>query len=120
MNITIKDVVGAQGTVDEAAVRAEYETITQTLIKERLTITTMESCTSGQVASLITDTEGSSAVLHGAYVTYQNEATWIPTTLTACLARCTLRCQPRRGSRGFTAPFRCSRPAMPTSSTWQT
>ncbi len=74
MNITIKDVVGAQGTVDEAAVRAEYETITQTLIKARLTITTMESCTSGQVASLITDTEGSSAVLHGAYVTYQNEA----------------------------------------------
>ena len=34
----------------------------------------MESCTSGLIASLITDTEGSSAVLKGAFVTYSNEA----------------------------------------------
>lgn len=34
----------------------------------------MESATSGQIASLITDTEGSSAVLKGAFVTYCNEA----------------------------------------------
>ena len=34
----------------------------------------MESCTSGQIASLITDTEGSSAILKGAFVTYANEA----------------------------------------------
>ena len=34
----------------------------------------MESATSGQIASLITDTEGSSAVLKGAFVTYSNEA----------------------------------------------
>ncbi|MCD8069190.1 MAG: CinA family protein [Lachnospiraceae bacterium] len=33
----------------------------------------MESATSGQIASLITDTEGSSAVLKGAYITYSNE-----------------------------------------------
>ena len=39
-----------------------------------MTITTMESATSGQIASLITDTEGSSAVLKGAFVTYCNEA----------------------------------------------
>lgn len=32
------------------------------------------SATSGQIASLITDTEGSSAVLKGAFVTYCNEA----------------------------------------------
>ena len=39
-----------------------------------MTITTMESCTSGQLASLITDTDGASAVLKGAFVTYCNEA----------------------------------------------
>lgn len=60
--------------VDEAAVRATYEGITRSLIAQGMTITTMESCTAGQVASLITDTEGSSAVLKGAFVTYSNEA----------------------------------------------
>ena len=39
-----------------------------------MTITTMESATSGQIASLITDTEGSSAILKGAFITYCNEA----------------------------------------------
>lgn len=34
----------------------------------------MESATSGQISSLITDTEGSSAVIKGAFVTYCNEA----------------------------------------------
>ena len=33
----------------------------------------MESCTAGQIASLITDTEGSSAIFKGSYVTYCNE-----------------------------------------------
>jgi nicotinamide mononucleotide (NMN) deamidase PncC len=44
------------------------------LIKKHLTVSTMESATSGQIASLITDTEGSSAVLKGAFITYCNEA----------------------------------------------
>lgn len=39
-----------------------------------ITISTMESITSGLVASLITDTEGSSAVLKEAFITYSNEA----------------------------------------------
>lgn len=59
---------------DELEIREMYERITRTLIKKGLTITTMESATSGQIASLITDTEGSSAVLKGAFVTYCNEA----------------------------------------------
>ena len=59
---------------DETAVRRKYEKLTLRLIARGLTITTMESCTSGQVASLITDTEGSSAILKGAFVTYSNEA----------------------------------------------
>ena len=65
---------GADGPVSEAAVREKYTELTLGLIRRGLTITTMESCTSGQVASLITDTEGSSAVLKGAFVTYSNEA----------------------------------------------
>lgn len=61
-------------SVDEASVRMKYRALTQRLIALGLQITTMESCTSGQIASLITDTEGSSAVLRGAFVTYSNEA----------------------------------------------
>ena len=51
-----------------------YNKLTKALIEKKLTITTMESCTSGQIASLITDTEGSSAILKGAFITYSNEA----------------------------------------------
>lgn len=43
------------------------------LIEKKLTISTMESCTSGLVASMITDTEGSSAVFKGGIITYTNE-----------------------------------------------
>ena len=59
---------------DEKEIRADYRRLTKLLIEKNLTITTMESATSGQIASLITDTEGSSAVLKGAFVTYCNEA----------------------------------------------
>ena len=59
---------------DEQEIRAAYRRLTQTLIEKKLMITTMESATSGQIASLITDTEGSSAVMKGAFVTYSNEA----------------------------------------------
>ena len=58
----------------EKNVRVKFRHITKTLIEKKLTITTMESCTSGLVASLLTDTEGSSAVMKGAFVTYSNEA----------------------------------------------
>ena len=58
----------------EASIRSDYERLTKTLIAKGLTLTTMESCTSGQIVSLVSDTEGSSAVVKGAYVTYSNEA----------------------------------------------
>ena len=58
----------------EQFVRNGYRQLTQLLIKKKMTITTMESATSGQIASLITDTEGASAVMKGAFVTYCNEA----------------------------------------------
>ena len=52
----------------------KYEKLTETLIKRGVSVTTMESCTGGVVAALITDTEGASAILKGAYITYSNEA----------------------------------------------
>ena len=55
-------------------VRQAYKKLTRLLIERKLTITTMESATSGQIASLITDTEGASAVLEGSYIAYSNEA----------------------------------------------
>ncbi|MCR5127454.1 MAG: CinA family protein [Lachnospiraceae bacterium] len=61
-------------TSDENEIRKNYRALTELLIAKKMTITTMESATSGQIASLITDTEGSSAVLKGAFVTYCNEA----------------------------------------------
>lgn len=63
----------SEGNIENKA-RMNYRNLTQLLISRNLTITTMESATSGQIASLITDTEGSSAVLKGAFVTYCNEA----------------------------------------------
>ena len=55
-------------------VREKYRELTLSLIDSGTTITTMESCTSGLVASLITDTEGASAIFKGSSVTYSNEA----------------------------------------------
>ena len=59
---------------DEKKTREKYRKLTKLLIEKKLTITTMESATSGQIASLITDTEGASAIFKGAFVTYCNEA----------------------------------------------
>lgn len=55
-------------------VSEKYALITQRLIRSGRSITTMESCTAGIIASLLTDTEGASAVMKGAFVTYSNEA----------------------------------------------
>lgn len=57
----------------EDEVRNSFSAITKKLIEKNLTITTMESCTGGFIASLITDTEGASSVIKGAFVTYSNE-----------------------------------------------
>ncbi len=55
-------------------VNEKFETITKLLISKKTTITTMESCTCGLIASLLTDTEGASAIMKGADITYSNEA----------------------------------------------
>lgn len=48
--------------------------LTKLLIDTNTQISTMESCTSGLVASNITDYDGSSAILKGSDITYSNEA----------------------------------------------
>ncbi len=70
----VHEVRGAEGTIDETRVHRQYAQLTHLLIERGVRITTMESCTSGLIASLITDAEGSSAVFEGAFVTYSNEA----------------------------------------------
>ncbi len=74
--------VGEQDTLLRCS--AVYEKLTNLLIEKKLSIATMESCTSGMIASLITDTEGASAVMRGSLVTYCNEAkvtSGIPATI---------------------------------------
>lgn len=58
----------------EEAVRCRYQAVTRKLIGKKRSVSTMESCTAGLIASLLTDTEGASAVFLGGYVTYNNEA----------------------------------------------
>ena len=60
--------------LNEREIRRKYESLTRLLIARQMTITTMESATAGQLVSLITDTEGASAICKGALVTYSNEA----------------------------------------------
>ena len=58
----------------EETVRERYKELTQLLIEKDISISTMESCTGGMIASLITDTEGASGIIKGAFVTYSNAA----------------------------------------------
>ena len=53
--------------------RKHTDKIIKKLISTHTTISTMESCTSGLIASMITDTEGASAIFPGGYVTYLKE-----------------------------------------------
>ncbi len=57
----------------EKEIRKDYAKLTKLLIEWNMSITTMESATAGQIASLITDTEGASAIFKGASITYSNE-----------------------------------------------
>ncbi len=60
--------------MDEKEIRRKYADVTKALIGLNRSIATMESCTSGTVASLISDTEGASAIFKGGLITYCNEA----------------------------------------------
>lgn len=69
-----EEAFGPEGEVDQTGVRFGYGELVKMLIARKLSIATMESCTGGQIASLLTDTEGSSEVFKGGFVTYRNEA----------------------------------------------
>ena len=71
--MTIAEIEKETHSVTEKKVRHKYGKLTRKLISEGISITTMESCTSGQIASLITDTEGASGVFDGAFITYSND-----------------------------------------------
>ena len=58
----------------EKIIRNEYTELVHFLIENNISITTMESATGGMIASLLTDTEGASSIVKGAFVTYSNEA----------------------------------------------
>ena len=53
--------------------QTQQDQIINSLIDRQITISTMESCTSGMIASMITDTSGASAVFPGGFVTYLHE-----------------------------------------------
>ena len=53
--------------------QTQQDRIINSLIDRQITISTMESCTSGMIASMITDSSGASAVFPGGFVTYLNE-----------------------------------------------
>lgn len=74
---TVASTSGSNGTDSVSAsaqVPSDAHTVVAALEAKGLSITTMESCTSGLIASSITDTEGASAIFPGGYVTYSNEA----------------------------------------------
>ena len=48
--------------------------VVEKMIQKGLSISTMESCTSGALASAITNTEGASAIFPGAFIAYSNDA----------------------------------------------
>lgn len=73
-SLLTEEAYGPEGEVNQNGVRLGYGELVRTLIGKKKTIATMESCTGGQMASLLTDTEGSSAVFRGGFVTYCNEA----------------------------------------------
>lgn len=51
----------------------ESEIVAKYLINNNITISFMESCTSGLLASMLTDNEGASGIFKGSLVTYSNE-----------------------------------------------
>lgn len=58
----------------EKEIREKYREIIKKLTEKSISISTMESCTGGLIASLLTDIPGSSDVVRGGLVTYCNEA----------------------------------------------
>ncbi len=61
-------------TVTDTQLAEAGASLTESLERQGLMITTAESCTGGWVAKILTDRAGSSAYVHSGLVTYSNEA----------------------------------------------
>lgn len=59
--------------IEESKIREHYEMLVKELIHKQCSVSTMESATAGQIASLLTDTPGASAIFFGGRITYCNE-----------------------------------------------
>lgn len=59
---------------DSISREKQIETIIKRFSEDRYTIATMESCTGGHLANIITNISGASDILHVSYITYCNEA----------------------------------------------
>lgn len=60
--------------MEERELREKYRSVIFLLTKKSITVSAMESCTGGLVASLLTDIPGASEVFKGGLITYCNEA----------------------------------------------
>lgn len=58
----------------DSMIEQTAQSVVHTLSRRNMTVTTVESCTGGMVASAITSVAGSSAVFHQGFVTYCDEA----------------------------------------------
>ncbi len=59
--------------LNENEIIKKYNGITDMLIRNKKTVTVMESATSGMIASLLTDAEGATEIFKGSYVAYSND-----------------------------------------------
>ena len=60
--------------MEEKELREKYKGVISLLTDKNITVSAMESCTGGLVASLLTDIPGASEVFKGGIVAYCNEA----------------------------------------------
>ena len=73
LTVSIEKVQGKIYINRDKMIEENHTKVTKALIQKNKTISFMESCTSGLLASMFTDTEGASAVFKGSLVTYSNE-----------------------------------------------
>ena len=58
----------------EDALETTFSCLVNNLIAQNISISAMESCTSGLFATMLTNTSGASEIFKGSFVTYSNEA----------------------------------------------
>ena len=67
------------------ALKARVQEIVRLARERKMTLATVESCTAGTLAHLLSQGEGASDVLHGGFIVYTKEN---KTAAVACRRRC--------------------------------